>query len=461
VQAVADWLRQLSQWVWGLPLIGLLISTGVYLTILLRGIQFHYLGHAFRQLVWRAPKEGQGDISPFEALTTSLAATIGTGNVAGVAAALAIGGLGALFWIWVSGLVGMAITFSEAILALRFRVTNRAGQMAGGPMYYIREGLGWRWMAVCYALFGVIASLGIGNLVQAHSIADVLSSTMHVPPIWTGVVLALLIGLVLIGGIRSIGKVSGYLVPAMALFYFLAGVVILIVRYASIPEALWLILRSAFTGQAALGGFVGSTAMMAMRMGIARGLFSNEAGLGSNSIAAAAAKTDQPGRQAMLSMVGTFVDTLVICSITGLSIAVSGVLGVTDEKGALLTGAPLTAYAFASVIPGGALLVAFSLILFASTTIIAWAYYGEKCLEYLAGTRSATAYRIFYVVVLLVGSLSSLHAVWSFADIANGLMALPNLIALLALSGIVASEAKVYLSTIRGGSLNKALPPQP
>lgn len=433
---ITTWLERLSGWVWGPLLLILLIGTGVYLTILLRGLQFRYLGRALRLAVSRNPHRGKGDISPFQALTTALAATIGTGNIAGVATAVTLGGIGSIFWMWIAGLVGMALKYGEAILAVRYRLANMRGRMSGGPMYYIEGGLGWRWMAIIFALFGLLASLGIGNLVQVHSIADVLSSSFSVPKLLSGLILLILVGLVVLGGIHTIGRVTGVLVPAMALFYLVGGLLVIIIHYDQIPGAISLIISSAFTGRAATG----ASFFVALRIGIARGIFSNEAGMGSASIAAAAAQTDQPGRQALINMTGTFIDTLVVCTITGLVLAVTGVVGTSG-----LNGAPLTAFAFQSTIPGGAIIVSVGLILFAYSTVLGWAYYGEKCLEYLIGTRSRLPYRLFFVILIVFGALLPLEAVWYFADIANGLMAFPNLIALLCLSGVIASETRRYL----------------
>jgi AGCS family alanine or glycine:cation symporter len=442
-------LQQISNWIWGPVLVGLLIGVGILLTLLLKGIQFRYLIKAFRLVFKRRSPGGEGDVSPFQALTTALAGTIGTGNIAGVATAVSIGGLGAIFWMWVSGFVGMVLAYSEALLGVRFRVVNRYGRMAGGPMYYIEQGLGWKWLAILFALFGILASLGIGNTVQAHSIADVLSTTLHVPPLVTGIVLAGFVALVILGGIRTIGRITSILVPAMAIFYVVGGLVVIGLHWDQLPSAFAQIVNYAFSGQAMVGGFLGSSAMVALRMGIARGLFSNEAGLGSAAIAAAAAKTEEAGRQALILMTGPFIDTIVVCTITGLVLAVTGVLGTVDHYGFLITGAPLTAYAFDIAFPWGGTTVAIGLVLFAYSTILGWAYYGEKCLEYLIGERSFMVYRICFVCIVVIGALVPLKAVWNFADIANGLMAIPNLIALIGLSGIIVYETRLYLKTHR------------
>ncbi len=445
-----DWLDSVDQLIWGPILVGFLIGVGLYLTFLLRGLQFRSFWHALKLIGAKQNPPGKGDLTPFQALTTALAGTVGTGNIAGVATAILIGGVGSIFWLWVSGLVGMIITYAEAVLAVRFRIIGKKGEISGGPMYYIANGLGWRWLAILFAIFGACASLfGIGNLVQSHSIADVLSETFLLPPIWTGLIISSLIALILIGGIKSIGKVTSLFVPAMALFYLIAGIGILVIHATEIPAILRLIVSSAFNGQAAIGGFVGSTGMMALRMGISRGIFSNEAGMGSTSIAAAAAITNSPTRQGLISMVGTFVDTVIICSVTGLTIALTGSLGVMNASGAPLNGAPLTAYAFASSIPGGGYLVASCLVLFAFSTILAWSYYGEKCLEFLFGSKTRIPYRIIFVLLIIAGSVLPLETVWSIADIANGLMAIPNLIALLLLSGVVLTETRLYRAKIQ------------
>ena len=437
---IEDFLHQASGWVWGPVLIAFLIGTGIYFTVLLKGIQIRKLGAAFKAVFTRQ-EGGAGDISPFQALSTALAANVGTGNIAGVATAVTLGGVGALFWMWIGALVGMALTYAECLLAVRFRQVNDQGEMAGGPMYTIENGLGknWKWLAVCFAIFAVLASLGIGNLVQAHSVGDVLHATLQIPRGFTAVVLSIVIAIVIFGGIKRIGALAGILVPAMALFYMVGGIVIIIMRIDQLPSALGLIFESAFTGQAATGAFLGSSWILALRYGVSRGLFSNEAGMGSNAIAAAAATTDQPARQGLINMTGTFLDTLVVCTVTGLVIAVTGVLGTPD-----LDGAPLAVFAFGSVFPGGGYIVALGLILFAYTTLVAWAYYGEKALEYLVGRRGRWIYRICFAIIVFFGVLAPLQAVWNFADIANGLMAFTNLIALIALAGVVYSETRLF-----------------
>ncbi|MCE2982496.1 MAG: sodium:alanine symporter family protein [Parachlamydia sp.] len=439
--------------VWGLPLLILLSGVGIYLTFALKGLQFRYLGYALK-LVFSSNKraeksEEKGDISHFESLMTALAATIGIGNIAGVATAIAIGGLGALFWMWVTALLGMATKYAEAILAVRYRITDEHGEMCGGPMYFIQQGLGWKWLAGSFAFFGAFAGLGGGNMLQANSVADVMQRMFHVDPLWTGITVALLTAATLMGGIKSIGKVAGYLVPFMAIFYIGGASVILVYHYASIPEVIVNIVKHAFTGQAAFGGFAGSTLLLALRVGVSRGLMTSEAGLGTASIAAAAAKTDMPGRQALVSMTGSFLATIIMCSVTGLVLGVTGVFGQTDAAGKVLNGASMTVAAYESVFTGGGYVVTIGLILFAFTTLLGWAYYGEKCVEYLFGLKSVLFYRILFILVIIPGAVLELDIVWKISDIFNGLMAFPNLIALCALSSVVISETNSFLEVLK------------
>lgn len=439
-------LQQIDSWVWQ-PLFVLLVGTGLFLTFRLRGFQFRYLGYALKQAFSKQEGEGEGDISHFQALMTALAATIGIGNIAGVATAIAMGGLGSLFWLWVTALIGMATKYSEALLALRYRIVDDRKEMAGGPMYYIERALGWKWLAVSFAVFGAVTVFFTGNIVQSHSIASVLTSTFSLNHWITGGALALATALVLVGGIRSIGGVTSFLVPIMACFYILGTLLILVLHIEQLPSAIVTIFTSAFTGQAAVGGFVGSTIWIALQMGVARGVFSNESGLGTAPIAAAAAKTDLPGRQAIISMTGAFLST-VVCTFTGLVIAVTGVLGQTGADGKILNGASLTAAAFAAGIPYGEYIVIIGSLLFGYSTIVGWAYYGEKCCEYLMGTKIILLYRVLFSVAVFLGVAIPLEIVWSVADIANAFMALPNLIALLALSGVVAVETRSFLKKV-------------
>lgn len=432
--------------VWGPPMLILLVGTGVILTFRLKALQFSNLLYAHK-MIFKKNEGVEGDITNYQALTTALAATIGTGNIAGVATAIAAGGPGAVFWMWVTGLVGMATKYAEAVLAVKYREKDKRGEMAGGPMYYIEKGLGLKWLAVLFAFFGAIAAFGIGNMVQANSVADAIYTTFGVQHWITGLILVIFTGIVLLGGIKSIGKVTAYIVPIMAVFYVLGGSVVIIVNAAYVPAAFASIFSDAFTGNAVAGGALGTV----IRYGVARGVFSNEAGLGSAPIAAAAARTDHPVRQALVSMTQTFIDTLVVCSFTALSILSSGLVGtINPDTGAAYTGAALTTVAFNEAIPGiGGIIVAVGIVFFAYSTILGWSYYGEKCLEYLVGEKGVVFYRVIFVLFIMVGALSGLQFIWDLADTMNGLMALPNLIGLLGLSGIVVKETKDYMETIK------------
>lgn len=442
------WLGIIYSWVWGAPLLVLLMGIGIYLTIALKGIQFRYLGYALKIVFGKQQKEGKGDISQFESLMTALAATIGIGNIAGVATAFTVGGLGALFWMWVTALLGMAIKYAEALLAVKYRTTDKRGEMCGGPMYFIEGALGWKWLAYSFAIFGAIAAFGGGNMLQANSVADVMANMFSVDRWTSGIVLAALTGLTLIWGIKSIGKVAGFLVPFMAIFYVGGASIILAMNYDKIPQAIVDIVYSAFNGQAAFGGFLGSTMLLSMQVGISRGLMTSEAGLGTASIAAAAAITDLPGRQALVSMTGSFLATIVLCSATGLVLAVTNVFGMTTPDGALLNGAPMTVAAFQSSFAGGGYVVTIGLILFAFTTLLGWAYYGEKCMEYIFGVKSVIFYRALFTLIIIPGAVLKLDVVWIISDICNGLMAFPNLIALCALSGVVVRDTREFLGVI-------------
>ena len=442
MEAYRELLETLGGIVWGPPLLILLVGTGLYLTLGLRLYPLRRLGHAFR-LLWSGRAEGQepGDISPFNALMTALAATVGTGNIAGVATAIALGGPGAVFWMWVTAAVGMATKYAEAVLAVHYREVDARGCQQGGPMYYIRNGLGrgWAWLGWLFALFGTVAAFGIGNTIQANSVAHALENDFGVSRWLTAGALAVLTWLVLVGGVRRIGEVAGKLVPLMALAYVGGALLVLILRAGDIPAALARIFHDAFAGTAAAGGFAGAGVMMAIRYGVARGVFSNEAGLGTAPIAHAAAKTRDPVRQGTIAMLGTFIDTLVICTLTALVILVGGGWTATDPvNGGQLSGAALTAHAFEAVLPGvGASLVAVGLALFAYTTLLGWSYYGERCAEYLFGTRIILPYRLLWVLAIPAGAVAGLQPLWLLADVMNGLMAVPNLIALLLLSPVV------------------------
>lgn len=442
-------VEKLYHLVWGIPLLLLLLGTGAYLTVLLKGVQFRYLGYAIKQVFAKQRENSKGDISHFEALMTSLAGAIGTGAIVGVATGISVGGLGSMFWMWVMALLGMATKYAESLLAVKYRELDAKGEMIGGPMQYIENGVGWKWMAALFAIFGCIAAIGTGNLAQVNSIASAVGELYSdANPWYTGIGIALLTGLVIMGGVKSIGHVAGVLVPLMAIFYICGGLAIILLNYDKVPEAFKLIITSAFTGQAAVGGFAGSTVMMALQTGVARSIFSNESGLGISTMAAAAAKTDSPGRQAMITMTGALLSTVIVCTITALVLAVTGVIGSTDPNtGHLISGVSLATRAF-DTLPGGLYVVAIGLILFAFSTVIAWAYYGEKCCEYLFGVKSVLIYRVIYTLAVIPGAALHIKIVWDFADSLNGLMAIPNLIALLALSGVVVAETKTFLKSI-------------
>lgn len=437
-------LREISNFLWGLPLIILLLGTGVYLTFILRGLQFRTLfSSLYIALVERKERgDSLGDISHFQALMTALAATVGTGNIAGVATAIATGGPGALFWMWITGFVGMATKYSEAVLAVKYREVDSLGNMIGGPMYYIEKGLKSPLLAKTFAVFACIAAFGIGNMVQANSIADAVNASFGIDRWITGVIILVPTFMVIMGGIKSIGRVTSAVVPFMIVLYMSGAIAILITYYKEIPGALYLVFHHAFNPTAAAGGFLGATVRQTVRMGVARGIFSNESGLGSSPIAAAAAKTDAPVRQALVSMTQTFIDTIVVCTLTGLVIIISG----TWDSGR--DAAALTEFAFTTALPGkwGGFIVTTGLIFFAYSTILGWSYYGEKCLEYLFGERSIRPYRVLWIVFVFVGAVARLDVVWFFSDIMNALMAFPNLVALLMLGGVVSLETKNYFS---------------
>lgn len=456
MNSIVTILNTINHWIWGVPLLVLLLGTGLFLTILLRGLQFRYLWYSLRLAFIRKDNAAEGDISQFQALMTAMSATIGIGSIAGVATAVAVGGLGAIFWMWVTALFGMATKYAEAILAIKYRIHDSKGEMCGGPMYYLERGLEWKSLAVFFALMGAITALTTGNLVQSHSVAAAAYDLFHLSHIWTGVILALFTALVLIKGIKSIGWVTEYLVPIMAILYLVGSFVIIILQYRFIPSGVALIFSSAFTGQAAVGAFAGSTLMMALRIGAVRGVFSNEAGLGSSPIAAAAAKTDRPGRQAMISMSGVFLATFVVCTVTGLVIATTQVLGLYGADGKLLNGSAMIVRAFNTTLPGSGWIVMIALILFGYSTILGWAYYGEKCTEYLFGEKAIFYYRMLVVLCVVLGSFALLEVVWSIADICNGLMALPNLLGLLGLSRVIYAETTSFLKVVKQEKRAKA-----
>ena len=419
----------------------LILGTGLFLMVGLSFMPLKRIVSSFHLLWQSRSKKGDGDISPFNALMTSLSATIGTGNIAGVATAIFLGGPGALFWMWCTALVGMATKYAEAVLAVKYREVDTNGNHIGGPMFYIKNGLKshWAWLGTCFAIFGAFAGFGIGNTIQANSVADVLSNTFDVPHMVTGAVIAVLAALVLVGGIRRIGNVAGKLVPLMATAYVVSGLFILLVNYETIPSALALIFTHAFTPVAATGGFAGAAVWAAIRFGVARGIFSNEAGLGSAPIAHAAASTNSPVQQGRIAMLGTFIDTIIVCSITGLVIISTGAWKMGE------TGASLSSAAFEIALPGiGGYIVAIGLSIFAFTTILGWSFYSEKCVEYLFGERAITPFRVLWIMAVPIGATASLDFIWLVADTLNALMAIPNLIALVLLSPVVFKLTKEH-----------------
>ncbi len=427
--------------VWGPPMLILLVGTHLFLTFRLKFIQ----AYIFKAIKLSVTKDAnsEGDISQFGALATALAATIGTGNIVGVATAVAAGGPGAVLWCWLTGLFGIATKYAEGLVAVKYRVKTSDGTMLGGPMYALERGLNMKWLGVLFAIFTVVASFGIGNMTQANSITSMLNASFNVPHIYSGIVIAICAGIVILGGVKSIAKVCEALVPFMALFYIIGCLVVIISNAAFIPEAISTIFSAAFTPRVAIGGFAGSTIMTAMRFGIARGLFSNESGLGSAPIAAAAAQTSNPVRQALVSMTGVFWDTIIVCALTGLAL-VTSILKYPDAL-AGLGGAQLTSAAFGQLHTIGPIILAVGLVTFAFSTILGWSYYGEKAFEYLFGKQLSKVYRIVYCVVVFVGSVIANTLVWDISDTFNALMAIPNLISLLLLSPIIVSETKKYL----------------
>ena len=447
----------ISGWVWGPIMLMLLVGTGILLTVLLKGLQFTMLGYALKQAFVPSKKhedgeDHEGDISHFAALMTALSATIGTGNIAGVATAVVTGGPGAVFWMWMTAIFGMATKYGEGVLAVKYRVTNSKGEMSGGPMYYIEKGLGknWKWMAVAFALFGTFASFGIGSSVQSNSVAQAVQTSFGVEPAYTGMILTVLTAIVLLGGIKGIAKAASFIVPAMAVFYVVGGIAIIVINSDVLMPAVKLIFSDAFSAQAVAGGAIGTV----IRYGVARGVFSNEAGMGSAPIAAAAAKTDHPVRQALVSMTGTFLDTIVVCSITGI-VLVMGLLGTGGEfVKPELSGAALTTVTFQKMLPGiGGWIVTIGLIFFAYSTILGWCYYGEKCAVYVFGEKFAGLYRVGYVSSVMLGTVLSLDLVWLASDTFNGLMALPNLIALLLMAKVIVNETRDFKQKIKNGEL--------
>ena len=441
---IDHFLTELSNFLWGWPMIIMLLGTHVFLTIRLRFPQRHIF-KAIRLSVKRDPN-AEGDVSQFGSLATALAATIGTGNIIGVATAIALGGPGAVLWCWLTGVFGISTKYAEGLLAIKYRVKTPSGKMLGGPMYALEKGLGWKWLAILFALFTAIAAFGIGNTVQANAIATVVNESYGVSPWISGSFVCLMTAAVVLGGVKSIARVCSMLVPFMAALYVLGCLYILVVNAAYLWPALCLIVKAAFTPEAAGGGFIGSTVMMAARFGIARGLFSNESGMGSAPIVAAAAQTRNPVRQALVSSSGTFWDTVIICALTGLVI-VSSVLAYPDID--FSNGATLTKDAFSKIPVIGRPLLTFGLLTFAFSTILGWCYYGERAMEYLKGKRWVLGYRICYIIAVFLGSVMNLAVVWNLADCMNALMAIPNLVSLLFLNGVIVHETQSYLGRAR------------
>lgn len=443
MEALEQVLNCIDDIVWGPVLLVLLVGTGIMLTFRLKGLQFTKLPTAIK-LIFHSENKGSGDISSFSALCTALSATIGTGNIVGVATAIGAGGPGALFWMWIAALFGMATKYAECLLARKYRTVDANGQVSGGPMYYIEKGLGEKFkpLAILFAIFGIlVALLGIGTFTQVNSIASSVQNVLNVDPKITSVIVGILVAAVVFGGIKSISKVAEKVVPFMAIIYIVLTLIIIIANIGNLGNALAAIFKGAFTGSAAIGGFAGATIAQAIQKGIARGVFSNESGLGSAPIAAAASKAEFPAEQGLISMTGTFIDTIIICTLTGLSIIITGTWCMDG-----LEGAAVTQQSFQMVLGGvGPYLIMICLSLFAFTTIIGWCYYGERCLEYLAGVKYIKYYRAVYVLFVCLTGFLQIKMIWTIADIVNGLMAFPNLIALIGLSGVVVSETNLYL----------------
>ncbi|SFR55014.1 alanine/glycine:cation symporter family protein [Anaeromicropila populeti] len=446
MEQVLKVFNQIYDFVWGPPLLILLVGTGAYLTLRLGLIQVLKLPLALKYLFSKEQEvnKAEGDVSSFAALCTALAATIGTGNIVGVATAIKIGGPGALFWMWLAAFFGMATKYSEGLLAVKYRIVDENGQMSGGPMYYIERGLGIKWLARIFAFFGIcVACFGIGSFAQINSITQATNVAYHIPVWVSATIITILVALVTLNGIKTISKVAEIIVPFMAALYILGALIILIVNIRLLPGAVELVIKSAFTTTAAAGGFLGATVKQAIQNGVARGVFSNESGLGSAPIAAAAAKTNSCVRQGLISMTGTFIDTIIVCTMTGL------VVIITNSWNLGLEGAAVTNYAFSTGLPGAAIgkfIVTIGLVFFAFTTIIGWNYYGERCTEYLFGVKGIKIYRLIFIVLIGIGAYIKLDLVWLIADIANALMAFPNLIGILGLSNVIISETKSYFS---------------
>lgn len=462
MKELSNVISAIDDFVWGPVMLVLLVGTGIYLTFRMRFLTWRNMGYALKRTLSkeaRTKSRGEGDVSPFSALTTALAATIGTGNIVGVATAMVSGGPGALVWMWISAAFGLTSKFSECMLAIKYREVNEKGEMSGGPMYTMKKGIKNKKLgavlAWLFAFFAVVASFGIGNMTQGNSISGALKATFNMPTWLSGIIITVFALLIIVGGIKSISKVSSVVVPVMAIFYVICGLIVIIGNISNLPAGLAMIFKMAFSVKAVGGGMCGTivaSMMNAMRYGVARGVFSNEAGMGSAAITAAAATTDNPVRQGYINMTGTFWDTIVVCTITGLAIASSGVLGMKDAAGDYLTGSDITIAAFKTVLgTGGGWLVTIGITLFAFSTILGWEYHGEKAFEYLLGThRFNMVYRVIFSLVAYIGCTQTLSLVWNFSDIANALMAIPNLICMLLLSGEIASDIKKFQPEIKG-----------
>ncbi len=445
-----NFFADLSGLVWGPFLLILLVGTGVLMTVRLRGIQFRLFLYAFR-LTFSRERSGKGDVSHFKALMISLSATIGVGNIAGVGTAVALGGPGAVVWMWITALFGMATKYAEGFLGVRYRKFNALGEISGGPMHYLEKGLGQKWLGMCFALFGSLAAFGIGNMVQANTTAQAINEIWGNGTFFVGLVMAALTGLVILGGIQRIADIVSFFVPFMVIIYFAGAVFIIATHLPQVPSGLALLFQQAFTSTAATAGFAGATLAQTIRYGVARGLFSNESGLGSAPIVAAAAKTNQPAKQALVCMTGTFLDTIVVCSLTGLVLAITGVWNSGEEGGAL------TIMAFSAGIPGGwgEWIVTLGIMTFAFSTILGWCYYGEKCFEYIVGEKYIFLYRYAWIAFVFIGAVVKLDLVWNFSDVMNALMAIPNLIGLILLSGLIARETKKFEEGIKNGTIHR------
>ena len=439
-------IQTINSWAWGPIMLVLLLGTGLFLTLGLHFFTVRRIPAAFALLFKGRKGQGEGEISPFSALMTSLSATIGTGNIAGVATALVLGGPGALFWMWITALVGLATKYAEAVLAVHFREQDSKGNYSGGPMYYIKNGLHqrWHWLGFLFAVFGSLAGFGIANTVQSNSVSQVMLKSFEVPQLGTGLVLMVLVGAVVLGGIKRIASVASWLVPFMAVSYLVMGLAVIALNISAVPAAVVYIVDSAMNGAAAAGGFAGAGVWAALRFGVARGIFSNEAGLGSAPIAHAAAQTDSAVKQGQVAMLGTFIDTLVVCTVTGLVIVLMDVIPSGE------TGANLTAMAYAKALPGGDMVVTIGLCLFAFTTMIGWSYYGERCVVYLFGVKGVLPFRVLWVFAIPLGTIGELETVWLLADTLNAFMAIPNLVALLLLSPLVFKLTRDYLLEEQG-----------